>query len=267
MGFLRLFWEAGMHWYRQEAATLAAALAYLTPFVLVPLLVFSVGTVSWLVGPGRFTETLIAWGIRLAPDITELLLEATANFDIATVGFGLPWFGYIFFLWVVVYTFNTLASSLQRIWHSSGSGWRVFAGNAVRSLVFFLSLQAYLVSLMIMYGLTLALPLTSLGQQIIETVGVFLLTVTLFYGMFTILGRRTLHWTSRLTGALVVAVSFLFLRWLVTWWIASTPAVDLFGAAGLILGLLIWVYLTAVCIFYGAAFAWVFEQQRTARWY
>ncbi len=264
MHFLRLFWEAALHWYRREAGILAAALAYLTPFVLIPLLAVSVTTASWLIGRDQFIETLIGWGMQLAPDITELLIVVTADFDMSEVGYGVPWFGYVFFLWIIVYTFNMLTYGLQRIWLSTGSGWLAVLVNAGKAVGFFILLQIYLISIIVFHSSVSLVGINQGLQAAFETTSIFLLTVGLFYATFTILGRRALHWSSCLTGALVVAISFIFLRWLVTWWIASTPAIDLFGTAGLILGILVWVYLTTACIYYGAAYAWVFERQRTA---
>jgi uncharacterized BrkB/YihY/UPF0761 family membrane protein len=42
----------------------------------------------------------------------------------------------------------------------------------------------------------------------------------------------------------------------------TSPTPDLFGAAGLILVLLVWIYISASVIFYGAAFATAYEEKQ-----
>ena len=61
---------------------------------------------------------------------------------------------------------------------------------------------------------------------------------------------------------MVASSLFLFTRVIVTLHTATTPIPHLFGAAGLIIVMLVWVYVSAGIIFYGAAFAVAYEEDR-----
>lgn len=61
-------------------------------------------------------------------------------------------------------------------------------------------------------------------------------------------------------GALVSSILFVLAKILVGSYIASTPVLTLFGAAGLILVLLIWIYVWALLIYYGAAVAGLYDK-------
>jgi uncharacterized BrkB/YihY/UPF0761 family membrane protein len=52
------------------------------------------------------------------------------------------------------------------------------------------------------------------------------------------------------------------IKTLVDLYIVTTPALNLYGAASIILVLLVWVYILAAIIFYGAAVAGVYDKMK-----
>jgi membrane protein len=73
---------------------------------------------------------------------------------------------------------------------------------------------------------------------------------------------------ARLYGAAVATTLFLFSRTLVSLHVVTSPSPDIYGAAGLVFVLLIWVYISACVLYFGASFAKVYElelQQRLTK--
>ncbi len=265
MHFFRLFWRAGLYWNERDAGTLAAALAYFTPFALVPLIVISIMIASFFVGQEVFTATLLAWGQAVSPDLTQLIVTGLDNFSEQDTYYSIPVIGLLFFAWMIIYTFNNLVNGLHRLWQASYRGWKNFINISLRSLLFFILLQCYMIFLIVVNTILQGSELLRDSRWIIEPPIIFVATVILFYFSFKVLSRWSPSRMARLVGALVVATAFIFMQVIVSYWIATTPAIDIFGAAGIVIGLLIWVYLIAAVIYYGAAVAWVFDHERIRR--
>lgn len=261
MHFLRLFILAGKRWLRTDASRSAAALAYFTPFALVPLILISVSIVGVILDQETFTALLQTWAEMLGVSATEAVTDAVQSFDFASTYYSIPVLGTIFFVSVIVFTFNNLVAGLQLIWGVPSSGIWSWLYSAFRSLLFFILLQIFFVVLFIV---EIVLPNIADVSVIVllQRSLFFIATVALFTFGYGVLSWGAPSLPARLSGAIVVAVVLIFLRYIIDIWIAFTPAVGLYGPAGILFGLLIWIYVTALIIFYGAAFAWAFDHQR-----
>ena len=264
MKLIRLFYRATAIWLQREADIHAAALAYFVPFAITPLLLLSITLVGIIIGADEVGILLLQWGNSLDPDLTDLLLISVYNFDDLTTSYYIPLLATIFFSAMVVVTFNSLVSGLNKIWQVESNGWRNFFKRSGRSLLFFLFLQSYLIGLILIDRMFLFLS----HIQFVNLLGyarpaIFfgstLLLFTLSYGILTL---RAPSFRSRFYGALVASSMILFTRELVTLHTATTPIPGLFGAAGLIIVLLIWIYVSASIVFFGAAFAAALEEDK-----
>lgn len=262
MSFLRFFGRSFLLWYRQEAGHQAAALAYFTPFAITPLIIFTITIVGFIVGTEQVVAMLLRWGNAIDPGITNLLYHSVQQYNSLQPRYFLPVVSLVFLTVMIFVTFNSLTMSLHKMWGINRHGWRASLSRLSRIALFVALLQVYLVSIII-FGEFL---------NYIEVAGNFawpsfvgaaatfcsaIFVIALGYG---VLAHQAPRFTARFVGATVTCVLFLFSRELVALNFSTMPSQDLFGAAGLLISLLVWVYVWAAIILYGAACAYVYDQ-------
>ena len=262
MQLLHLLYKAVRLYFNVGADQAAAALAYFAPFALVPLMVFSITLVGFFTGPETVVQLLQSWGNALGDGLSSILTQSIDRFDAVTAAYYVPWLGALVMFGLVLTTFGTLSLGLQRIWNIQSRGFRGWVERLVRSFVFFLLIQLYLIFVIAgeliiatVFGDLLAFS----GYEQIRVAALLVFTVILFTSGYRILTWDSLPLRARFAGGMVAATLFLFTQQIAGWWL-STPVYDMYGTAGAVLGLLVWIYLATSIIYYGAAFAAVYSQ-------
>ncbi len=262
MIFLRLLKQALTHWFRKGAEQHAAALAYFIPFSLAPLLLISITLVGVIIGRKDVVALLERWGETIDPALPAFMSSTIANFEVLTTSYTLPLFALLFFSVMILFALNSLSSGLQTLWEVERFGFKNLFWRSGRSILFVLLFQVYLVvtilsnNFFIIVGESAGLPLFTALAQV-----VFFMCTTLLIALgFGLLPLTAPSFKARLYGAVVATTLFLFTRTLVALHVATSPAPDIYGAAGLLFVLLIWVYISACIIYYGASFAYVYER-------
>ncbi len=264
MKFFRLLYRATILWVRSDAEVHAAALAYFAIFALTPLLLLSITLVGMLIGGSEVIALLLSWGNTLDPNITELLGSSVRNFNVITTAYYVPLIAILFFSSMILIALNSLSSGLSRINNSVLHGWRSVLKRTARSLVFLMILQAYLVCIILLNRTIIFIshvPLVNVLEFFYPFL-IFISTLILFTLGYGILPMRALSLPARFYGAVVSSSLFLFTRELVAFHSFTTPIPDLFGTAGLIIVMLVWIYVSASILFYGAAFAMAYEESK-----
>lgn len=264
MKLLRLLGRAVLIWLRRDAEVHAAALAYFIPFALTPLLLLSITLVGVLIGKDDVIELLMSWGNSLDPGITTLLSTSVQNFNILTTSYYIPLLGIIFFSTMVLIALNSLGAGLHKIWRVEASGWQSWFLRSFRSVTFVMFLQVYLVCIILLNRTIVFIshvPIVDVLRFLYPALifGSTLLLFTIGYGLLPLQAPSL---RARFYGAIVASSLLLFTRELVALHAATTPIPDLFGAAGLVIVLLIWIYVSASIILYGAAVAAAYEESR-----
>ena len=261
MKFLRLLKQAAVHWFRKGAEQYAAALSYFTPFALAPLLLISITLVGVIIGRKDVIALLERWGEMIDPALPAFMTSTIANFEVLTTSYTLPLFALLFFSVMILFALNSLSSGLQKLWEVERFGVKNLLWRSGRSILFVLLFQVYLVvtilsnNFFMIVGESAGLPLFTALSQVVF----FICTTVLIALGFGLLPLIAPSFKARLYGAVVATTLFLFTRTLVALHVAASPSPDIYGAAGLIFVLLIWVYISACIIYYGASFAYVYD--------
>jgi uncharacterized BrkB/YihY/UPF0761 family membrane protein len=79
--------------------------------------------------------------------------------------------------------------------------------------------------------------------------------------MFRIVPHTEVKWGDVLGGALVTAVLFTGTKRLLAWYLGHLGSYAAYGAVGGFLGLLTWIYLASLFLFYGAEFTRVYAEK------
>ena len=252
------------HWFRKGAEQHAAALAYFIPFALAPLLLVSITLVGVIIGRKDVIALLERWGETIDPGLPAFMASTLTNFEVLTTSYTLPVFALLFFSVMILFSLNSLSSGLQKLWGVERFGLKNLFWRSGRSILFVLLFQVYLVVTILsnnffgILGETAGMPVFKALAQV-----VFFMCTTLLIALgFGLLPLSSLSFKARLYGAVVATTLFLFTRTLVALHVATSPSPDIYGAAGLIFVLLIWVYISACIIYYGASFAYVYENSK-----
>lgn len=263
MSFIRFFLRAGRLWSERGADQHAAALAYFTPFALTPLIIFSISIVGLVYGAERVVAMLLRWGNAIDPGITDLLYLSVQNFDTVATHYVMPLIGLVFLSIMIFVTLNSLTTGLHHLWGVTVHGWGDFFRRMWHIALFIVILQAYLVFILLL-GDTIAYFSQFSGGaywSFLQFVLSFLSTMILLAVGYGMLALKSPSFAGRFVGAAVAGFLLLFSRELVALHFTTAPVQSLFGAAGLLIALLVWVYVGAVVILYGAACAFVYDTE------
>lgn len=262
MNFFRILRNAGRIWLKAEAEHQSAALAYYIPFALTPLLLISISIVGVVSGRDRVVELLYGWGTAIDPALADLFTLAVQNFDTLTGQFAVPVLAVLFFSSMVFVTMNFLSMSLHKVSAQEIRGWRNRLTILLRSTLFIIVIQAYVLFVIILQEL-LAGAARFFESDIVlflKTPALLVSTTILCLIGYSVLMLRPASLTARFYSSVLVTALFLIAGLIVSIHLVTAPIPDLFGAAGIIFILLIWLYVTATIVLFGAAFARAYDE-------
>jgi membrane protein len=80
----------------------------------------------------------------------------------------------------------------------------------------------------------------------------FLVVTLLFALMFKYLPDADVHWSDVWQGAIAIGLLFTVGKFLLGWYLARGSTTSVYGAAGSLVAVLLWVYYSAQILFFGA---------------
>lgn len=261
--FTKLCTEAAHVWYEKDADHWSAVISYYALFAVTPLLLISIVLVGALFGQDLVSSMLVDWGEVLGPNIIDLLTIAIHNLRQVAGHVQIPVFGLLFIFGAVVVAFNAFTTGLQALWSIPHQGFHGWVKKSIRSLFFLVFLQGYLAILVgidaMMISITQGLDGGVLATPLflIVTLLRFLTYTLLFTSAFWLLPDTRPAFGSLLFGGAISSFLLLVGKYAIGFYVVHTPIPGLFGGAGIIVVLLIWIFVTAAIVFYGAAFGYV----------
>jgi membrane protein len=269
----RLLVTAGKDWIDDKAPRLAAALSYYTAFSLPPLLVLLVGIAGLIYGADAVRDRMVDQITGLVgEDSARLLGEAIAEAQETTgtgaavaIGLGVLLFG-------ATGVFGQLQDSLNTIWEAkprrAGGVW-----NLVRSRL--LSLAAVLgAGFLLLVSLAVSAAVGALVDMAgrfealapflmaIDLVASLLVITILFALIFKYLPDVEIAWRDVWVGAAITAVLFVAGKFGIGLYLGTSDVGSAYGAAGSLIVILVWIYYSALILFYGAEFTQAWAQDR-----
>ena len=267
----RVTLRAFQDWWNDNCLRLAASLAYYTALSLAPLILLIVGVVGLVLDRQQVGSQLSAQLEGLigpaGQDLVTSILTATnpQGGTLATV------IGLITLLIGATAVFGELQATLNLVWEvrpAPTSGvwagiWailreRLFSLALVLTLAFLL-----LVSLVISAALAGAAalfqgPEQALLSRLLE-LGVSLVVLTFVFALlYKYVPDAEIGWRDVWLGGLITAVLFTLGKTAIGFYLGQASVGSAYGAAGSLIALLVWVYYSALIMFFGAEFthAW-----------
>jgi membrane protein len=262
--WLRIFAHAGKTWWADNVFKHSAAVSFYTLFSLAPITLIAVTVGGMFLGRDIASE-------QLKSQLTELVGPASAQMmlsaaDASQTAKGNPWatgLGIALLLVGATSVFVQLQESLNQIWgvrtKPSKSGWALLLLHRLVSFAMVLTMAfLLLVSLIITTTLTSALGQIQLdAPALLKAVDIgagLVVSSVLFALLFKVMPDVNLRWQDVALGAVVTAVLFTIGRYLIALYLGRSTVASIYGTAGSLVALLIWVYYSCAIVFYGAEF-------------
>ena len=261
-----------VQWSEDNPFQLAAALAYYTLFSMAPLLLIAIAVAGSVFGREASQNQIIGAiedlvGVQSARAIQAVIESAGQRPD---SGFFASAIGMIFLLLGAGGVVGQLQDSLNTIWRvvpKTGRGMimgflqdRLVSYSMVLGVGFLL-----LVSLVISAVLTAVsgivgsfLPIDAATAHILDLVVSFAFITVLFAVIYKFVPDVRIAWRDVWIGAATTSLLFSVGKFLIGFYLGHSTVTSIYGAAGSLVTLLLWVYYSSLMFFFGAELTQVY---------
>lgn len=261
-------------WIDDYAPSMGAAIAFYTMFSIAPLLLIIIAVAGHVFGTEAAHGEILAQlegllGTESAAMIEGLLREASEP----KRGASATVIGGVMLLIGATSVFSELQDALDRIWRApvkvKTTG--IFKLLQTRLLSFGMILG---ISFLLMVSLVVSAGLAALGKwwgpvfgawettaHLVDFFISFALITVLFALIYKFLPRVRVAWHDVWLGATVTSLLFTVGKLLIGLYLGKSGIASVFGAAGSLAVLLLWVYYSAQIFLLGAEYTWVYAQE------
>lgn len=274
----RIGWNTIQSFMQDECPRMAAALSYYTVFSLAPLLVLVVLITGVVVEAGTVEQLLQGeLGGLLGPEGAEQVQTMIRNVERPGAGGPLATvLGTAALVLGATAAFAQIQSALNTAWKvepdPTRGDIRNFLLKRVLSFAMILGVGFLLLVLLVVSALLAAFT-DLVGRTLLEGVSGPLLFLVdagftlgiitlLFAAMFKLLPDAVVAWRDALVGGVASALLFTLGKFLIGFYLGRSDPGGVFGAAGSLAVILLWVYYTSMILLLGAEFTWVWARNR-----
>jgi membrane protein len=267
-----LLGETVFEWYEDRAPRLGAALAFYTVFALAPGLIVIIAVAALLLGQEAAQGQIIdqvqdLTGVAGAQAI-QAAIESARSAGGSLVATGLGVLTLLFGLWGV---FGELQDALNTIWGVTTRPWRGVIG-AVKERFWSFTMVVG-IGFLLLVSLAASAWLAAVGKffaqvsplpvAVMETANALLSFVTItvmFAVIYKLLPDVKITWQNVWVGAAVTALLFTIGKSLIGLYLGRSTVASVYGAAGSLIVILLWIYYSAQVVFFGAEFTKVYSR-------
>lgn len=250
----------------------SASLAYYTVLSIAPLLVILLTVTGFLFGKDAINGQLYSEINKLVGSDAALQIQTSIqNIHLTKDNVFATTIGVVVLTIGATGIFGEIQDSLNRIWglkiKAKKVWWKVFIDRLV-SFSLILSLGFVLIVSLVLNAVAAAISdkivamLPGKGGDIFLLVldsGVTLLITTVLFGsIFKVLPDAKIKWRDVTVGAFITACLFLLGKYGIGFYLGKSQLGTIYGAAGSIMILMIWVYYSSAILYLGAVFTKVY---------
>lgn len=250
---------------------MSSSLAYYTIFSMAPLLIIIISLSGIFLGQdaaeGKVYAQLTAFvGANTASQLQEMIRNASLSGKSVTAAI----IGIATLIIGATTVFAQIQDSINFIWGLKPKpkrGWLKFLKNRFLSFSVIIGLGfLLLVSLSISAlidafsnSLQVYFPkVTVVIFYIINLIITLAITTLIFGAIFKVLPDAKIKWKDVLVGSVVTAILFMLGKFGISFYIGQSQVGSTYGAAGSLVVLLLWVYFSAIILYFGAEFTKAF---------
>ena len=265
--------ETFRRWVTDGAFEMSAAIAFYAAFSMAPAMVILVALVALVYGGNTAAELQAQASGSVGPEAAELIGKAIASTtNRVGGGRGPTIIAIITMLLGGSFVFAELLTAMNRVWRvkaKPGRGFRgllrdrfwpftlvvVIGGVLLVSLVTSASIQVYSIYF------TRLLPGTAFVWHYVDLAASFVIITILFALVYKFLPDVRVAWSDIWVGAIVTSLLFSVGKHLFSLYLGRTALVSIYGAAGSVFVILIWVYFSTAILLLGAEFTCVYAER------
>lgn len=279
-GVWQILKDTGKDFVNSRITRMSAALAYYTVFSIAPMLILVISLSAIFYGRNAiegsiYSEISSFVGSDAALQIQDLIKKATIKQGNAFASGA----SIIALIIGATSVFGEIQDSINYIWGLKAKpkrGWFKIVLNRLLSFSIIVSL-----SFILLVSLIVSTVLDVLIDRLVQLIpgiavhlaygGNLLVTfvvITILFGIiFKVLPDAKIKWRDVLTGALTTASLFMLGKFGISFYLGTRNIDNTYGAAGSIVIILLWVYYSAIILYFGAAFTKHYAQYKGRRIY
>ncbi len=252
---------------------MSAALSYYTLFSLAPILLIVITICDVFYGRAAIEGTLFGQiqsfvGTPAARQIQDIISNA-ANSHLTT-------FASIVSMTILIFSatavFTEIQGSINFIWQLRAKprkSWLKFLLNRVLSLsmvmglgfILLVSLALNAILEILLHRLLAVLPEGSVWITYAVNMGITFIVISFLFGIiFKFLPDAKIQWKDVRTGAFTTAILFMLGKFAIGYYLGKSNPGSTYGTAGSVVIILLWVYFSAMILYFGACFTKVNAQ-------
>lgn len=260
-------------WIDDNAARVAASLAFYTLLSMAPLVLLSIALVGTLMGEAD-AQSRILHEVEsvVGPQAAGALAAVVGSAQRSESGFVSSVVGVIVLLVGASGVFGELQYALDTIWGVKPKPGRGIIG-VIRDRLFSFSMVIG-VAFVLLVSLVISTMLSGIGRVVTDALpggavlwqgvnlAVSLGVITLLFAIiFKVVPDIEIRWRDVWVGAFVTAALFSAGKYVLGLYLGTSTVASSYGAAGSVVALVVWVYYSSQLVFLGAEFTQVFARQ------
>lgn len=261
---------------------LSAALAFYTIFSLPAMLIIIVSISDVFYGRAAVEGSLFHQiSDFVSPDAAMQIQQIIRGAALSNSSTFATIVGISTLLFGATSMFGEIQDSINFIWKlkakpRKGRGFLKLVINRLLSFSIVVSLGFLLLVSLMVNGLMAALidrltemfpHLTVIMVYVFNVILTFGITALLFAMIFKVLPDAKIKWRHVRAGAFTTAILFMLGKFLIGYYLGHSKMSNTYGAAGSVIVMLLWVYYSAMILYFGAVFTHVYAVQTGSRIY
>lgn len=259
-------------WSKDNAPQLAAAIAYYTIFSISPLLIIALAIAGQFYnGDAARTQLMAQISGLMGPETASFVGRILENSARSSTGLLASIISFVVLLFGASGIFNQVQYALNKVWKVPANPQHSLMSNLKNRFLAFL--MVLVIGLLLVIFLTISTVLSALNTYInsnpqtawlSQTINLGVLTIimtALFAIIFRTVPDSEITWADVWLGAGVTSVLFLAGRYAIGLYLQFSKSGSVYGAAGSLIILLIWIYYSAQIFLLGAEFTHVFARK------
>ncbi|TVR76492.1 MAG: YihY/virulence factor BrkB family protein [Chitinophagaceae bacterium] len=268
----RLIRESIEQFIQDRVFNFSAALAYYTIFSIGPVMIIVISLVGFFyedrsIQTEMFVHIKEMLGEEAAVQI-ENLIDNISLSDEKTFSFFL---GLGFLLFGATRAFVQIQESINQIWSIRATPKygilkalidRLLSFSLLITMSFILLVSLFINAIINIFQNELSSLFPELAVPIVQLSNLlftFSIISFIFFIIFKVLPDAIVHWKDAMVGAIVTAVLFMLGNAGIGYYLATGDLMSVYGAAGSLIVILVWVYYSATILYFGAEFTQVYS--------
>ncbi len=254
-----------------NAIKLSASLSYYTIFAMPPMLMIIINFSGFFFGKDAIQGTVYGQLSGLVgPDAALAIQDILKNVHLARDSMFTMVISIVTLVVGATGMFTEIQDSINSIWGIKAKpkkGWlkwllnRLLSFSMVVTIGFLLLVSLIINTLMDILSARLEIYFSNLTVQLVYILNLFLVfsvITVLFAIVFKALPDGKVYWKDALKGASFTALLFMIGKFLIGYYLGHSSVTSLYGAAGSIIVVLLWVYYSSIILYFGAEFTMVY---------